>query len=206
VAQNVFGSNKAEVVVMSGAHIFIAKGDRPRPLLDPLAIRLMRHHRHLGDPKILNRLLPVARPTAPPIPEILKEIIVGTLDKVAGDAPTPYAGPLGPLRRILAEVCDKHGMPLMDIKGKARTNSFVQVRNEYFYRAASELTVSYKAIGRVCGGRDHSTVMFGVNSYCAKHDLPHPRRNADYDTSGVVERKRARERAARAAEKAEARA
>lgn len=48
-------------------------------------------------------------------------------------------------------------------KSKSRKREFVEVRMYYYKYAYNELKCSYKSIGEVVNGRDHSTVISGIN-------------------------------------------
>jgi chromosomal replication initiator protein len=68
-------------------------------------------------------------------------------------------------RRIAIEVCHKHGVSMVDVLSSRRDRSSVAARHEAFYRCKEETTMSLPSIGRMFGGRDHSTVIHGI----AKH-------------------------------------
>lgn len=84
----------------------------------------------------------------------------------------------GQLRLLLEEVAEKHGITPADMRCSRRFPRLSVARKEYFYRACAETDHSLPAIGRVCGGRDHTTALWGIISYCVIQKLPLPRNMA----------------------------
>jgi hypothetical protein len=70
-----------------------------------------------------------------------------------------------PARRIMAEVAEKHNMPMAAFRSASRTMPFVNLRHEACYRLSIELGFSLKQIGRLMGNRDHTTVMNAINRH-----------------------------------------
>lgn len=68
-------------------------------------------------------------------------------------------------KRIRMEVCQKHGIALVDLIGERRDRLSAKARHEAFYRMRHETTMSLPAIGRRMGGRDHTTVMNGIKRH-----------------------------------------
>lgn len=68
-------------------------------------------------------------------------------------------------RRIALDVCEKRGVRLIDVCSARRSTPLVLARHEIMYRLHMETNMSYPAIGRRLGGRDHTTVMYGVRRY-----------------------------------------
>lgn len=68
-------------------------------------------------------------------------------------------------KRIRMEVCQKHGISLVDLIGQRRDRLSAKARHEAFYRMRHETTMSLPAIGRRMGGRDHTTVMNGIKRH-----------------------------------------
>lgn len=60
--------------------------------------------------------------------------------------------------RILREVAKRHFVSIADMCGDRRIQEFVDARSEASYRLLTELGLSYPAIGRIIGFRDHSTI------------------------------------------------
>jgi hypothetical protein len=55
------------------------------------------------------------------------------------------------------------GFWVKDLKGLRRTKKLVDARHVFFWIAAEKTTASLTQIGRMCGGRHHSTVMSGLD-------------------------------------------
>lgn len=66
---------------------------------------------------------------------------------------------------IMNQVSEKYGVSIVDIKSKRRSKRFMIPRMEFYWRARHESKASYPDIGRFCGGRDHTTVLYGANKY-----------------------------------------
>ena len=65
-------------------------------------------------------------------------------------------------RRILKLTADFFGVTVRDIKGKSRQSKIALARHVTVYLCRNELNMSYVAIGRLLGGRDHSTIIHSV--------------------------------------------
>ena len=70
-----------------------------------------------------------------------------------------------PARRIMAEVANKHNMPMAAFRSKSRTMSFINLRHEACYRLSTELGFSLMQIGRLMGNRDHTTVLNAIRRH-----------------------------------------
>jgi hypothetical protein len=78
------------------------------------------------------------------------------------EPPTPLSPTETPVRRILSEVAKKHCVLVSDIQGRSHKKKFVWPRQEAAYRMSIELKFSLGQIGRVLGGRDHTTILHGI--------------------------------------------
>ena len=99
------------------------------------------------------RVAIVSRAMIPPKPLIRDILRVATV-------------PLGKVRmaEVISAVAESFELPVSEIKGLRRFGSIMEARL-CFYTLAYELTgQSRAAIGRFCGGRDHSTVISGLKS------------------------------------------
>ncbi len=63
---------------------------------------------------------------------------------------------------ILAAVCARYGVSRIDIKGQRRTAAAVRPRQIAMYLAKTMTLRSLPEIGRILGGRDHTTVLHAV--------------------------------------------
>lgn len=75
-------------------------------------------------------------------------------------APPPQRRPL--LREILRAVEAETGVGIKDLTSKSRRRHIVRARWLYFWCSRHVTGRSLPAIGRACGGRDHSTVLNGI--------------------------------------------
>lgn len=67
-------------------------------------------------------------------------------------------------RRIAAAT----GIPIKDIRGKRRSKALVFARQAISYWSIRLTDLSYPQIGRLMGGRDHTTILHGVKAYARK--------------------------------------
>lgn len=64
---------------------------------------------------------------------------------------------------IIREVSKYYGITVKDIKGKRRLKNLVLPRQVCMYLLRNMADMGYQSIGELLGGRDHSTVVHGVN-------------------------------------------
>ena len=86
--------------------------------------------------------------------------------------PLPLVGPSEPIpatvpvwRRVLIEVARKHGLAVADLTGPRRARKIVAARQEAYYRMRTETMLSLLQIGQRLGGKDHTTVLYGIRRY-----------------------------------------
>jgi hypothetical protein len=133
-----------------------------------------------GKPQAAKRPARAQRPRVVPLPEIVP---FRRRERRWEDARSVYLVPIGPcqhhifldhrfannvaLRRktgtdILREVAEKHGLEVRDLLGPWRKLEIARARHEAVYRMREETSLSFPAIGRLMGGRDHTTA---INSH-----------------------------------------
>jgi len=89
--------------------------------------------------------------------EITKELAIKILHKKEeGSMPHLHADD------IIKLVCEYYGIKTTQIKGPKRDASLVKARQIAMYLLKKELGLPYVEIGNVLGGRDHTTIMYGV--------------------------------------------
>ena len=71
-------------------------------------------------------------------------------------------GPLS-LHQIRNAVCAYYGVSVQDVISDRRTARIIRPRHVLFYLAKVLTTCSLPQIGRFLGGRDHTTVLHGLN-------------------------------------------
>lgn len=141
---------------------------------DPLFARLIEVHPNLITDVARRYLLPVPHAT-----KWVKHVRRHSFRMVPVTPkpilPTETTSGVISLDELLRQICAKHKLTKIDVISASRSRGLVNARQEFFYRAATETTHSYPKIGRFVGNRDHTTVMYGVASFCAKHGLQRPR-------------------------------
>jgi len=71
-------------------------------------------------------------------------------------------------RMIIAQVCDRHGVAVEEVLGRSRYKRVCLARKEVYVMLRQE-RLSYLTIARMFG-RDHTTVVDGVQRYRRDHD------------------------------------
>ena len=84
-------------------------------------------------------------------------------DGLDDEAPLRMSGPL--MREIAVEVCERYGITLGEFASYRKHKILTQARQEFFWRVRNETDRSSIEIGKFCGGRDHSTVLYGAANY-----------------------------------------
>ena len=69
------------------------------------------------------------------------------------------------IQTIIRETAAKHNISTEYLIGHTRRRGVAWARFEIMWRARHEIGASYELIGAVLGGRNHSTVMYGVARY-----------------------------------------
>ena len=69
------------------------------------------------------------------------------------------------IHQIIRETADKHNVSTEYLIGHCRRAGVAWARFEIMWRARHEVGASYELIGHVLGGRNHSTIMHGINRY-----------------------------------------
>lgn len=87
-----------------------------------------------------------------------------------------YVATMGPcIRRlnrqpmfIIKQVAAQHNLSSADLTGPSRFAHVVKARQEAMYRIRKETKLSTTQIGKVIGGRDHATVLWGVKAHARR--------------------------------------
>lgn len=80
---------------------------------------------------------------------------------------------------IRRAVASKHGMTLNDLDSACRYHRIVLARQEAMYLIARNCpSISFPRMGRLFGGRDHTTCLHGVLKHGDRNGLPRVRRGA----------------------------
>jgi chromosomal replication initiator protein len=124
----------------------------PPPVIDFLAQRIVSNIRELEG--ALTRIVAYASLSAVPVTtQLAQEMLQNILYN-------PQRKSLSP-ERIVETVARYYGVPLDQIKGKARDKQVVLPRQIAMYLMREETEAPLLRIGEALGGRDHSTVLHG---------------------------------------------
>ncbi|HVG37373.1 MAG TPA: chromosomal replication initiator protein DnaA, partial [Thermoplasmata archaeon] len=124
----------------------------PPPVIDFLAQRIVSNIRELEG--ALTRIVAFAALQAVPVTtQLAQEMLQNLLYN-------PHRKSLSP-ERIVETVARYYGVPLDQIKGKARDKQVVLPRQIAMYLMREETEAPLLRIGEALGGRDHSTVLHG---------------------------------------------
>lgn len=85
----------------------------------------------------------------------------GSLDPNQRPSHTGFAQPRPSLARVLAATARHHGLSVDSLIGPSRSRTVSQARSLAMYLARQLTQRSFAEIGRVCGGRDHTTALHG---------------------------------------------
>lgn len=71
-------------------------------------------------------------------------------------------------KTILREVSEKHKVAMVDLLSSRRSQAYVIARQEAMYRMRHETSMTFPQIGRRMGGRDHTTVLYGIRKHAER--------------------------------------
>ena len=129
------------------------RANAPDAILDLIAQRVNRNVRQLQG--AFNRVMAMAQlMNAPLTPESVAE----QLDGIAGPDPRADVTP----EMVLDAAARHYGLSTEQILGRGRTATVAQARQVVMYLLAVELGMPPTAVGRFLSGRNHSTVLHGV--------------------------------------------
>jgi chromosomal replication initiator protein len=88
-----------------------------------------------------------------------------TIQMLLGTQPT---GPSATPRRanpneVIKRICETYGVTLKELSSKKRTQNLVLPRQMAMYVLRQDLELNLETIGNLLGGRDHTTVMHGID-------------------------------------------
>jgi chromosomal replication initiator protein len=123
----------------------------PDNVLDFIARQVQSNIRELEG--ALNRVLAYARLTGSPLtPELAASALADLMAR-----PTTVT-----LDELVMTVADFYGISRDDLLGRGRNKELVHPRQVVMYLAREELQLTLPQIGESLGGRDHTTVIYGV--------------------------------------------
>ncbi|MEX0825798.1 MAG: chromosomal replication initiator protein DnaA [Acidimicrobiia bacterium] len=127
----------------------------PEPVLDFMANRVVDNIRELEG--ALTRVTAYAALTHQPIDLEMAEDVLQDL------GPAHNAMPISP-GRILAASSESFGVSIGDLEGPSRKQPLARARQVAMYICRELTDLSLPKIGSLFGGRDHTTVLHGVNN------------------------------------------
>lgn len=89
----------------------------------------------------------------------------------------PPVLPVAPQRRLTArevmdDFCARNGIRREDLTGPRRHQPLARLRQDAYVEVWFKCPhLSFPAIGRAFGGRDHTTVLHGLKAYCKRHGI-----------------------------------
>ncbi len=124
----------------------------PDNVIDLIARQVQSNIRELEG--ALNRVLAYARLTGSPLtPEMASNALADLMAR-----PTTVT-----LDELMTTVGDYYGISRDDLLGRGRNKELVHPRQVVMYLAREELQLTLPQIGDAIGGRDHTTVIYGVD-------------------------------------------
>lgn len=66
--------------------------------------------------------------------------------------------------KILREVAKEFDVPVNELRGTSKCWHIARPRQIAYLRLRDETDLSYPIIGRVMGGRDHTTIIYGIKA------------------------------------------
>jgi chromosomal replication initiator protein len=124
----------------------------PGNVLDFIARQVQSNIRELEG--ALNRVLAYARLTGSPLtPELAASALADLMARPATVT----------LDELVMTVADFYGISRDDLLGRGRNRELVHPRQVVMYLAREELQLTLPQIGESLGGRDHTTVIYGVD-------------------------------------------
>jgi hypothetical protein len=70
-----------------------------------------------------------------------------------------------PHEQIMQDVAHKHGLTVEQLRGRKHRLLYAKARNEAYYELRKDGTRSLTVIGQLFSGRDHTTVLQGINKH-----------------------------------------
>jgi chromosomal replication initiator protein len=127
----------------------------PEPVLEFMANRVVDNIRELEG--ALTRVTAYAALTHQPIDLEMAEDVLQDL------GPAHTAAPISP-GRILAATAEAFSVSITDLEGPSRRQPLARARQVAMYLCRELTDLSLPKIGQLFGGRDHTTVLHGVNT------------------------------------------
>jgi chromosomal replication initiator protein len=127
----------------------------PEPVLEFIASRVVDNIRELEG--ALTRVTAYAALTHQPIDLEMAEDVLQDLGPAAATAPVSPG-------RVLAATAEAFGLTIADLEGPRRHQPLARARQIAMYIVREMTDLSLPKIGVIFGGRDHTTVLHGINT------------------------------------------
>lgn len=108
-----------------------------------------------------------AKPPAPVEPEVIQTLpMVSAIPLEISRYSPQWTSRRTMAQTIIHECAEKYGVRVEDLKGPRRQRNLIPARHEAMYRLKEEMPMlSLPQIGRMLGGRDHTTVLYGARKH-----------------------------------------
>jgi chromosomal replication initiator protein len=90
---------------------------------------------------------------------VTEELVMALLNKLNGEAESLKSRVSA--KQVVAQVADYYQIKTSDIYGDRRIKNLAFARQIVMYLLRKEVQLPLKEVGRVLGGRDHSTILHG---------------------------------------------
>jgi hypothetical protein len=125
--------------------------------------KAIRARLNAGPPKPPPAILPEPEPDPEPITPPLMALV--KVDPMPGVACSPE------VKEHIGEILERHNMTWKEAIGPSRTIPFLRARAE-IYIMLQRRGWSYPRIGKLCGKRDHTTILNSIHRYRKKYPPP----------------------------------
>lgn len=123
----------------------------------------------LGFPKLRpiprNVIKPLPLPSPEPETTPYKHTELHERDWIDVSVGSGYSTRVKSSRFIIEMTAKKYRVSVAEIKGHRRDKFIVKARHECFYRLSKELGYSLPQIGKMLGGKDHTSVLSGIRRH-----------------------------------------
>ena len=125
----------------------------PRDVLEYIAEAIKTNIREL-EAKLLQTVT-ISRSLSKELSVELTQSIIGQIEKTQASRITPSI--------IIREIAKFYGVSMKDIKGDRRLKTMVKPRQVCMFYLRDVSKLGYQSIGELLGGRDHTTILHGVD-------------------------------------------
>jgi hypothetical protein len=126
-----------------------------------------------------------------PIPRRSPEwpLVASVAPSIRGRFVEFYTPPPMTRQSILSEVALDHGVMVETMSSQTHKNQYVRPRHEAMFRLRVEKNMTMPEIGRILGGRDHTTVLSGIRAHCEREEIPLPKGMRSWTEDRIAKRR-----------------